>query len=63
MLKNLQDKVENDLNQIKTDVKSVPELEKKCENLKVTIFLSKIFIIINCIYLLVKARESHQIDG
>ena len=35
MLKNLQDKLETDINDIKGELKTVPEMEEKCKDIKV----------------------------
>jgi hypothetical protein len=35
MLKNLQEKLENDINEIKEELKVIPEMEDKCKDLKV----------------------------
>lgn len=35
MLKNLQEKLENDINDIKEELKAIPEIEDKCKDMKV----------------------------
>lgn len=43
MLKNLQEKLENDINDIKEELKTIPEIEDKCKDMKVFFNILRVF--------------------